>query len=101
MVAQRSAAMGLRRIWAPWVLLAAAVPVWAQDAPPSTELGPPIGSFPLIDPRIDPYLDPLVRSLGGPDEQFRPFAPLGPPSNPAEEGIGTRFGLGLLGAQYG
>lgn len=92
--------MGLRRIWALWVLLAAAAPACAQDAP-SAVLGPPVGTIPLIDPRIDPIIDPFVRPLGPPDQPFRPFAPLGPPTNPAEEGIGTRFGLGMLAAQYG
>lgn len=75
------------------------VPALAQPPPPpaaNETIGPPS----ILQP-IRPIIDPLVRPLGSPDEPFRPFAPLGPPPALADEGIGTRFGLGVLAGRYG
>jgi hypothetical protein len=75
----------------------------AQGPPPAAILGEPVTpanpSRPL--PFLDPVFDPLTRPLGPPDQPFRPFAPLGEPTNPLSEGIGTRFGLGVLAGRYG
>src|SRR5690349_4168239 len=78
-----------------------AAPALGQG-PPSAVLGEPAPQPPLFD-ITDPLrniADPL-RTLGPPDQPFRPFAPLGPPASPAAEGIGTRFGLGILVGRYG
>jgi len=79
------------------VLLAVAGPAAAQpDRPPPTAvLGDPAVRPPLFD-----LNDPLA-PLGPPDQPFRPFAPLGPPPAIACEGIGTRFGLGILAGRFG
>jgi hypothetical protein len=79
------------------VLLAAAGPLAAQPdrPPPVAVLGDPGVRPPLFD-----INDPLA-PLGPPDQPFRPFAPLGPPPAIAAEGIGTRFGLGILAGQFG
>lgn len=61
--------------------------------PPVAVLGEPGGQPPLIEILTDP--------LGPPDQPFRPFAPLGPPPALADEGIGTRFGIGILGGRFG
>ena len=96
-VASRIATMPSGRILALLIVAANSVWAFAQDAPPSAILGVPRTQPSIIDPAFDPFLRPL----GSPDEPFRPFAPLGQPTNPACEGIGTRSGLGLLSAQYG
>jgi hypothetical protein len=78
-----------------------AAPALGQG-PPSAVLGEPAPQPPLFD-ITDPLrniADPL-RTLGPPDQPFRPVAPLGPPASPAAEGIGTRFGLGILVGRYG
>src|SRR5688572_10920321 len=77
------------------VLVAAAVAGPAVAQQPAAVLGEPVPQAPAFDLR-----DPL-RSLGPPDQPFRPFAPLGPPPNPLGEGIGTRFGMGILVGRYG
>ena len=79
------------------VVLAVAGPAMAQpDRPPPTAvLGEPGVRPPLFD-----LNDPLA-PLGPPDQPFPPFAPLGPPPVPAAEGIGTRFGLGVLAGRFG
>lgn len=82
------------------LLLLTGLSAIAQEPPPAAILGEPISpSGPL--PFLDPLLDPLRRPLGPPDQPFRPFAPLGPPPNPMNEGIGTRFGLGIIAGRYG
>ena len=70
------------------IVAVVAGPVAAQP-PPVAVLGEPGGLPPLFD-----LSDPLA-PLGPPDTPFRPFAPLGPPPALADEGIGTRFGLGV------
>src|SRR6476646_1100745 len=83
------------------IAVAVAAPA-AGQGPPTAVLGEPVPQPPLFDVR-DPLrtiADPL-RTLGPPDQPFRPFAPLGPPPSPAAEGIGTRFGLGILVGRYG
>jgi hypothetical protein len=59
---------------------------------PVAVLGEPAPRLPLID---------LNDPLGPPDQPFRPFAPLGPPPALADEGIGSRFGLGVLAGRFG
>src|SRR5687767_4437629 len=86
-------AMPSRRLSALLLAFVLAGPVVGQ--PPSAVLGEPIAQPPLFD-----LADPL-RTLGPPDQPFRPFAPLGPPPDPSGEGIGTRYGIGLLAARYG
>ncbi len=90
--------MSFSRLGILLLIAVAAAPVRAQRPPPPPAPGEPA---PVPSNPLEPILDPLLRPLGSPDEPFRPFAPLGPPPNPAEEGIGTRFGLGILAAQYG
>jgi hypothetical protein len=90
--------MPFRYLWVLLLVAVAAAPVSAQRPPPAAALGEPDSGPPGT---LQPILDPFLRPLGSPDEPFRPFAPLGPPPNPASEGIGTRFGLGMLAAQYG
>jgi hypothetical protein len=81
------------------VLLAVAGPAAAQPdrppPPPATALGEPDVRAPLFD------LNNPLAPLGPPDQPFRPFAPLGPPPAIACEGIGTRFGLGILAGRFG
>jgi hypothetical protein len=82
------------------IVATVAAPAAAQvdrPPPPPAVLGEPIGTPPFLDPLVDP----LLRRLGPPDEPFRPFAPLGPPPAIACEGIGSRFGMGLLAGRYG
>ena len=76
------------------IVAVVAGPVAAQP-PPVAVLGEPGGLPPLFD-----LSDPLA-PLGPPDTPFRPFAPLGPPPALADEGIGTRFGLGVLAGRFG
>lgn len=79
-------------------VLALAGPAAAQPPappPPAAVLGEPGVRPPLFD--INNPLAPL----GPPDQPFRPFAPLGPPATPATEGIGTKFGLGILAGRFG
>lgn len=90
--------MPFRHLRALLLVAVAASSVHAQRPPPPAAIGEPQAVPP--NP-IQPILDPFLRPLGSPEEPFRPFAPLGPPPNPATEGIGTRFGLGMLAAQYG
>jgi hypothetical protein len=74
----------------------------AGQSPPSAVLGEPVPQPPIFniaDP-LRTIADPL-RTLGPPDQPFRPFAPLGPAPAPTAEGIGTRFGLGMLVGRYG
>jgi len=87
----------LRALLIVGIVAAPAVAQTNRPPPPPAEIGEPRG----IPPRVDPLVDPLIRQLGSPDEPFRPFAPLGPPPAIACEGIGTRFGLGLLAGRYG
>src|SRR5947199_10797148 len=68
------------------VALATGTAAAQPGPPPVAVLGEPAPRLPLID---------LNDPLGPPDQPFRPFAPLGPPPALAEEGIGSRFGLGL------
>jgi hypothetical protein len=75
------------------VLLAVAGPAAAQPDRPPPEPAPG-------EPTRPPILD-LTNPLGSPDEPFRPFAPLGPPPSILSEGIGTRFGLGVLAGKFG
>lgn len=83
-----------RRLTAILVLAGALGSASAQE--PSAILGEPNRPAPRL-----PFLDPDYDPLGPPTEPFRPFAPLGPPPDPGLEGIGTRYGLGLLAGRYG
>jgi hypothetical protein len=62
---------------------------------------PPPPPAPGQTPAVPPALDPLRPYLGPPDQPFRPFAPLGPPPDPLDDGIGTRYGILLLAGHYG
>lgn len=79
------------------VVVAVAGPAAAQPdgPPPVAVLGEPAVRPPLFD-----LNDPLA-PLGPPDQPFPPFAPLGPPPALAAEGIGNRFGLGILAGRLG
>jgi len=83
------------RLRALLIVAVAAGPVLAQPGGPrpAAVLGEPGGQPPLIQVLTDP--------LGPPDQPFRPFAPLGPPPALADEGIGTRFGLGVIAGRFG